>query len=220
MAVSYPYSLAFLADILPISAVTWSEKRSDRLSGQGSGRIWQTELAPPLWTAKVEFDDAVYIRDSERYAARIRKLHGAQESFLLYNPALLYPASDRRGTVLGASVVKIAAIGNDRASVSMSGLPAGYQLTDGDKFSFTYGASPTRYAFHEVSEPVAADGTGTTPIFGIYPHLPAATVAGVDITLARAACLMFISPQSHNPGRANRGLQGGGGFEAIQRRRP
>lgn len=216
--IAYPYSLAFLADILPVSAVTWNIKRGDVLSGQGSGRIWQTQLRPPLWTATIEFDDAVFVREGERIAARIRKLHGAQEAFFLYNPALLYPASDPRGTKLGASAVSIASVGADRASISVSGLPANYVLTDGDKFAFSYGASPTRYAFHELSEPVQANAQGVTPVFGVFPHLPIGVGAGTALNFAKPACLMFIKPESHNPGRAFRSLQGGGGFEVIQRR--
>lgn len=220
MTVTYPYSLAFLAEILPISAVTWSIKRNDRVSGQGSGRVWQAEMAPPLWTAKVELDEAVYIRDAEQIAARIRKLHGAQESFFLYNPALQYPRSDPKGLVLGNRVVTIAAIGSDRASFSLTGLPAGYQLTDGDKMSLTYGASPTSYGFFEVSEPAISNSQGATNVFGIFPHLPAGVAVGARVTLAKPACLVFIQPESHNPGRANRGLQGGAGFDAMQRKRP
>lgn len=217
MTVIYPYSLAWLADILPISSVVWDIKRNDIISGKGSGRIWQTELADPLWIVDIELDDATYTRDAKRYAARIRKLHGAQEAFFLYDPVSQYPASDPNGSVLGAAVVSIASIGADSGSLSLTGLPAGYQLTDGDKFSLTYGV-PTLYAFFEVSEPVVADATGTTPEFGIFPHIEPEIAAGMVVTLARPYCRMIIEPESHRPGRARRTLTEGAGFRAIQQR--
>lgn len=218
MTVTYPYSLEWLADILPISSAVFDIKRNDKISGQGRGRIWQSELADPLWIADIELDDATYTRDAKRYAARIRKLHGAQEAFFLYDPVSQYPASDPNGSILGAAAVSIASIGADSASLSLTGLPAGYQLTDGDKFCLTYGTTPTLYAFFEVSEPVVADAAGTTPEFGIFPHISTGIVAGMAVTLARPYCRMVIEPESHRPGRARRTLTEGAGFRAIQKR--
>ena len=45
--------LSYLSDLLCIDSVTWDVQRNDELSGSGDGRVWQAELAPPLWTADI-----------------------------------------------------------------------------------------------------------------------------------------------------------------------
>ena len=82
MAVSYPYSLPAFADLLKISSIVWDIQRNDELSGSGDGRVWQAELAPPLWTGTVTLAD-MYNAEAKQIAARIRKLHGAQAGFHL-----------------------------------------------------------------------------------------------------------------------------------------
>lgn len=217
MTLTYPYSLAWLSDILPISAVTWSIKRNDTLSGQGYGRIWQTEMAPPLWVADIELDDATFTRDAKRYAARIRALHGAQEAFFLCDPISPWPAADWRGASIAGYTPSILLAGADRSSLALAGLPAGYKLTEGDKFSLSYFVAPQRFGFFEVSEPVVANGLGETPLFSVFPHLPEGPAAGMAVTLVKAACRMIIEPDSHNPGRARRTLTEGARFRVIQK---
>ena len=96
MAIIYPYSLNDFADRLDIGDVEWSIRRNDELSGSGDARIWQAELADPLWTGDVRLT-ASHHHEAKQVAAMIRKLHGAQHSFLLYDPLSKYPQSvDRR----------------------------------------------------------------------------------------------------------------------------
>jgi len=166
MAVSYPYSLPAFADLLKISSIVWDIQRNDELSGSGDGRVWQAELAPPLWTGTVTLSD-MYNAEAKQIAARIRKLHGAQEALFLYDPLSKYPQADPDGTKLGAASVSVAAFGADNASLSLKGLPAGYRLTVGDKMQVGYGG---RYAFLEISETVDASGQGITPVFGVFPQ--------------------------------------------------
>lgn len=92
MAVTYPYPLNDFADLLKISEVEWSVQRNDELSGSGDARIWQAELADPLWTGDVRLASATH-DEAKQIAALIRKLHGAQHSFLLYDPLSKYPQS-------------------------------------------------------------------------------------------------------------------------------
>lgn len=93
-------ALTDLADHLKIASVTWSVQRNDELSGVGDGRIWQAELAPPLWTGDVGID-ALNNADAKQIAARVRGLHGARDAFFLYDPASKYPQADPDGMILG-----------------------------------------------------------------------------------------------------------------------
>ncbi len=90
MAITYPYPVSFLADRLNIESVMWDIKRNDELSGSGDGRVWQAELAPPLWTADVKLNIG---RNAslKQIAALIRKLQGAQEQFFLFDPLSKFP---------------------------------------------------------------------------------------------------------------------------------
>ena len=214
MAISYPYSLPDFADLLKISSVVWDIQRNDELSGSGDGRVWQAELAPPLWTGTVTLAD-MYNAEAKQIAARIRKLHGAQEALFLYDPLSKYPQADPDGTKLGAASVSIAALGADNASMSLKGLPAGYKLTIGDKMQIAYG---DRHAFLELSETAAASGAGVTPVFEVFPHLPPGIAAGLNVALLRPACECVVMPGSHNPGTASGPITTGATFKIIQKK--
>jgi len=215
MAVSYPYSLPAFADLLKISSIVWDIQRNDELSGSGAGRVWQAELPPPPWSGTVTLADT-YNAEAKQIAARIRKLHGAQEALFLYDPLSKYPQADPDGTKFGSAAVSVAALGADNASLSLKGLPVGYRLTVGDKMQVGYGG--TRSAFLEVSETVGADGQGMTPVFGVFPHLPAGFAAGLGVTLLLPACKCLVMPGSHNPGTASGPIATGATFKIIQKK--
>ncbi|RKD61658.1 hypothetical protein [Rhizobium sp. WW_1] len=217
MTVSYPYSLAYFADILRISSVIWDVQRNDQFSGTGDGRVWQAELATPLWIGTVSLikmeNDA-----AKQIAAMIRKLHGAQEAMFIYDPLSKYPQFDPDGSIIGTRVVTIGAVAADLDGLSLRNLPPGYRLTVGDKMQIAYSANPTRYAFLEVSENVVADGQGTTPVFGVFPHVSAGIAANLQVTLVKPACRCVVVPGSHNPGTAAKMHTEGAGFKVIQKK--
>lgn len=217
MTIVYPYSLAAFADKLRITSVIWSIQRNDELSGSGDGRVWQAELAPPLWVADVTLM-AQRNDDAKQVAALIRKLHGAQEAFMLYDPISQYPQADKKGLVLGSSVVTIGAIAGSRRSLSLGGLPAGYVLTLGDKMQIAYGSDPTRFAFLEVSETITANGSGVTGQIEVFPHIPTGVAAGQGVTLKQPACKVIIQPGSHNPGTAQNVMTEGATFKVMQKK--
>ena len=215
--VSYPYPLAFFADQLPIDNITWDIQRNDEMSGSGDGSLWQAELSTPLWVATVAL--TVMPNDLARQiAAKIRKLHGAQEVFRLYDTASLYPQLDPDGAKLGSSAVKIESIPGHRASLSLIGLPANYGFLPGDKFTVTYGSNPTRVGFFEISEAASAGADGSTGLIGVFPHLPPGVNANADVRLIEPYCEMKIMPGTHNPGSASKLFTEGAGFKAIQKR--
>ncbi len=217
MAITFPLATSVLADKLKIKSVVFDIKRNDELSGSGDGRLWQAELAPPLWTAEValrtDFNDA-----AKQIAAIIRKLNGSQEAFFLFDPISKYPQYDPTGSILGASTVTISSIISGRNSLALTGLPAGYRITVGDKMSIAYSSSPTRYAFLEASETITANGSGVTGQIEVFPHVPVGISAAAAVTLKKPACKMILMPGSHNPGTAQMPFTENAGFQAIQRK--
>ncbi len=217
MAFSFPLAITVLSDILRIESVTWDVQRSDELDGSGDGRTWQIELAPPLWMADVKLTLA-YHADAKKVAAIVRKLQGAQHSFLLVDPLSPYPASDPDGSILGSSTVQVNSIGSDRQSLSLKGLPASFVLTPGDKGQITYSSSPSRNYYFEVSEAITANGSGVTAAFEVFPAVPTAIAANAAVTLKKPACKGFIVPGSFNPGSAANVITSGAAFKFMERR--
>ncbi len=217
MTFNLPYPLAQFANLLRIESIVFDLQRNDEISGSGDGRIWQAELAPPLWTAEVTFAHMSNDK-AKQIAALVRKLNGSQESFFLCDPISRFPQYDSDGSKLGSAVVRINSIITARNAFSLGGLPAGYRMTLGDKMAITFGSNPTRYAFLEVSETVVANAQGVTPSFQIYPHLPTgiAVNAVVDLTNPSLKCIMM--PGSFKPGAATVDGTSGGGFKAIQKK--
>lgn len=217
MTVTYPYALADFADRLRITSVVWDVQRNDEFSGTGDGRVWQAELAAPLWIGTVSLitmENDV----AKQIAAKIRKLHGAQEAFFLCDPLSKYPQSDPDGSIIGARAISVNAVSADLDGLSLKGLPAGYQLTTGDKMQIVYGANPVRNAFLEVSEDATADAFGVTPVFGIFPHVSSAIAANMAVILVKPACKCIVMPGSHNPGTATKMHTDGAGFKVIQKK--
>lgn len=218
MAVTYPYALAVLADRLAIESVTWDIRRTDELAGTGDGRIWQADLADPLWTGDVRLALAEH-DDLKQIAALVRKLHGAQESFWLTDPLSPYPQGDPTGATLGAATVQVHSVGSGRHTLRLKGLPAAYGLTLGDKGQIAFSSDPVQNFFFEFSEGIVADGSGVTAEVEVFPHVPAGVAADDAVTLARPACKVFIMPGSHSPGSARGTITEGAGFTVMERRR-
>lgn len=215
MAYTFPLALTVLSDILPIESVIWTDHRNDELSGIGSGRTWQANLADPLWTAEAGLALG-YHADMKEIAAVVRKLQGAKNSFFLVDPTSPYPKSDPTGSILGSSSVTISAIGTDRQAITLAGLPASYVLTRGDKGQVNY-SSPSRTWFFEVSETVTASGGGAAT-FEVYPTVPLLVATSAAVILKKPACKGFIMPGTFKPGTAADMFTRSAGFTFMERR--
>jgi len=212
-----PLPLTRINNVLPIATVEWDIQRNDELSGDGSGDVWQAELADPIWRAVVTLGRGLH-QELKIVAARIRALEGAKQSFLLVDPLSPFPANDPDGSALGSATVSIRAIGN-RYLAQLAGLPANYVLTEGDKMQIVYGTqSAPRYAFVEVSENIAATSSGDADV-KVFPRLPMTLAVGTAVTLKNPACAMIIQPTTHKAGTARRSITDGAGFTALQKKR-
>lgn len=213
---NYPYSLAFLADLLDIESAEFDVQRNDVVSGQGSGRLIPVELAPPLWYADVAIN-MNYFEEAEVIAAKFRRLHGPLGTFLLYDPRKKYPLSDPTGSIIGNREITITAKGADNDTLSFAGFPPGYVLSPGDKFAYPYGASSR--AFMEISDYATASAGGVVNAAPVFPHVPIGTnVSGSTIaTFVKPACVMRLEKDGWLTGRSQGLHTSGQGFRAIQK---
>lgn len=209
--------LSFLSDILCIESVVWDIQRNDELSGTGDGRIWQAELAPPLWIATINVN-VNYHDEIKAIAARIRSLGGAREPFLLSDPLSKAPLFDRDGSIAGSAEPTLESFNNTGYNIAVDGFPAGFKLTWGDKFHIRYGADNDSYSFHEIVGEYTADTTGSFTNVEIFPHIPANITAGMRMYFYKPSAKMIIYPDSFNPGTAAGVFTTGLTFKAIQKR--
>ncbi|HMR51182.1 MAG TPA: hypothetical protein PKA33_01745 [Amaricoccus sp.] len=194
MAVTFPLSVTVFQDTLKVVSVKWSLSEFVITSGVTAGQIVTSEVASPKWSAEIALAPS-YHDDARKVRAMLRRI-GAANPFYLYNPAAPYPRMDPDGSALGSATVTIASISGRQ--MSLTGLPAGYQLKWGDLFSVDYGTAPVRRALFEVNEDITANGAGTTGNFEVTPPPKTGVVAGLAVTLKKPSCKMRLL--SHDAG--------------------
>lgn len=209
--------LSYLSDKLCIETIVWDIQRNDELSGSGDGRVWQAELAPPLWNAEITVNPN-YHQEVKELAASIRALRGSKEAFFLNDPLSLFPASDKQGAITQGLTLTLSDINPDRNLINISGFPSGFKLTVGDKFQVTYATNPERYAFIEISESKTANASGVATSVPIFPELPVGINIGHVLRFSKPACKMIIYPTSFKAGTARDVITSGLTFKAIQQK--
>ncbi|TPM39580.1 hypothetical protein [Mesorhizobium sp. B2-3-4] len=214
MALTFPLSLAAFADLLDVTAVKWWLQDNREYSGMGSGQILEADLAPQLWQGDVTLAEA-YHYEVRKIEARVNAVIRSLGSFYLYDPRTAAPYADRDGAILGASTVQINSL-PDAKSMSLKGLPAGYVLTAGDYLAFDYG-SPSRRAFHEVSEDVTAGGGGTTGAFEVSPFIRPGAAVNQTVTLIKPAMKCKIKPGSFSVGSTGNAVTSQISFSVVQK---
>jgi len=95
----------------------------------------------------------------------------------------------------------IRTISSDWKDVKLEGLFNANLLSVGDFFSFEYGSSPTRYAFHQVTQPATVGGLGRTDTFEVVPPLRSGAVTTTQVKLIDPTLKAIIEPGSVNEGR-------------------
>ncbi|KAB2701311.1 hypothetical protein [Brucella lupini] len=215
MALTFPLSLAAFADKLQIETVKWRLAFQQETTGLGSGEVITADLAPPRWEGDVTLGP-MYHDDAAAIQALIESLGGALSSFYLYAPQKAYPVKDPTGSIMGSSAPVIASVGANNKSLSVSGLPAAYQLSVGDLFAFSYGENPVRRNMHRLVEGVTATGGGTTSVFEVAPPFRPGVTAGLALTFIKPAIKVKILPGSFDEGTAQGLITQGMAFSVYQ----
>jgi hypothetical protein len=210
MALTFPLSQATLGDILPVQIVNWSLRTFQELSTAGDGEFQAKDLAPPLWMGGVTLRPLLHTQ-ARGMMAKLRALDGSINSFYLANPLGWYPAADPGGLIYGASTPQIATINANRKELTISGLPANYELTEGDFFTVAY-AGGLRTAMFQIVNSVTASGAGLTPSVEVRPHISTGIVTTLPVNFAKPAAKVKIVPGTlddsmHNANRTRISFQ-------------
>ena len=189
----YPYPLSYFCDRLRIEKTTLTLRRRDEHSGGGDGRTWSAELSPPLWAGVLSL--AVQTVDQAyELEALIDGLDGSRGSFLFADPGYRGPRSGRASD-LNSAIVRT--IRSDRTGISLAGLPEGFVLSTGDRFSVQYLGD--RYYFGRFQEGGTVGAAGTLGVRPIRPYLPMSIAPGAAIELIRPVFKAGVEPRGYAP---------------------
>lgn len=215
MAYSFPLTVAQFMAVLPISAMTFDLPEAVEISETGGGEILTADLGTRLWNGEITLGDMTADEAAE-VMARLDVLRRAGGSFMCHDVARPFPRVDVTGASLaGASPTLLSVAGSTR-EISLSGLPANFQLRRYDYLGFSYGTNPVRHALHRIAAPVTANGVGTTGLFEVSPNIRPGWVSGAAVSLSKPSCKAIIVPGSVNPGRRKSTMTTGASFRFIQ----
>lgn len=178
----------------------------------------RSATAGRFWTGSISL--VPHYPDEQREIVSI--IHALQEVDAYFNvldPKRKFPRLDPGGSELGAANPTLASVSADGRTVGLAGLPATYKLRPGDRFSFSYAASPIRIAYHEVLTSHAAGAGGGISGISVMPAVRPGWAAGAAVTLVRPACRAMMVPGSVRPGTragGNPGIEQGFSFDWVQ----
>lgn len=213
MALTFPLPIFFAG--LPITKADFDLNDAVEISQTGGGEILSADLGSRLWTGTATLR-RMYHREAEKHKATLNLLRRPGRSFMVFNPAIPGPASDPTGSYLSAVAPVIDTLATNNRELTIGGLPNGFFLDAGDMLAFSYSASPTRYALHQIAVGSSVDATGKTGLIEVSPNIRAGAAVGSPITLYQPACKAVLVPGSVTPGTARNLFTEGVSFQFIQ----
>lgn len=186
MALSFPYLLTYLSDVLKHGSFTPELRRNDEMSGSGDGRIWAASLSRPIWVASSPLS-RVSTAEAREISAKLYALEGPNKTFRFAPPSYEGPANGATG--LGS--VTVDSISADRTRVALTGFPANFELVVGDYLSISYGGG--KQYFGMVAEGDFQEGVQRT----VVPPLPFGVGVGNTVQLAKPFMIAVV--QSFQP---------------------
>ncbi len=190
-------------------------RRFNRTAG---GLVIGSERGARLWQGSIQMIPLGH-RDASFLDARMSLLTGSGMSFLIYDGRVAYPKADLDGSILGAATPVLNTVNANMNDITISGLPAGYVISNGDMIGYTYGSSPVRRALHKVAVGgSAANGSGVSPTLQVTPPIRPGYVAGATlVTLIKPAIAAQVVPGSYVPPNYQPGvISTPGSFDFIQ----
>ncbi len=213
MALTWPLPLSEFFEGLPVSRITFRLGNANTFSETGGGDVIPHQRGPRLWQGRIVLDKDYY-PEIAAIEARLALLEEPGASLLLWDIRQPSPFADPGKAILGAAAPVIAALNANNRELDISGLPAGYVISRGDFLGFTYGANPTRYAFHRVAAGAVADGAGLASGIEVRPFIRPGAALGAAVTLGDPVLKAVITSAQYGEGRS--GVTDGPSFEWRQ----
>lgn len=220
-----------------IARVQFEPERVDYSAPEASGRQGGVQAGWPMWLATYELD-RVDPDSADQWRAFIARLRGKQRLFLGTDPTRPYPRSAPGGFAgmnrAGGGAFPGSALtwaqnidGDGNAAVALTGLPANFALSIGDRIGWKWDAagSPAatydRRALARVVVGAAASGAGAVTVTVEPPIDTLVVPAGAIAHLDNAACLMRQVPDRSSIGSIGTGgALSGATLVAMQDLRP
>lgn len=161
------------------------------------------DFGTPLWQAKFE-SHSLRPNELDTWRAKFKVLGGSLQLFAACPMSRCYPIAYPKGNGMpDVSAVKVATLGDDNCSLTVTGLAAGYKATVGDYIQI----GTKLYQLVDLS-------TG----FEVRPHLATGTAVGNVVTLIRPSVPMMIIPGSLSTVADRSTGRGTISFQAIESR--
>ena len=191
---------------------------NDQASTAGDNTTIVKSMADPVWTGHGA-SKWLTANELRYWRGRMAGLDNGRKMFLGYDSTACYPALYPKGSwPTGADfngIAAVKAIGEDGVSVSLSGLPPGFEGSIGDMASAAYGADdPQALVLWRLVENFTADGIGETDLFEVRGAIPLDLAVGDVVALKRPSCHMILQPGSVK--FPQEGRNGSFTFDAIQ----
>lgn len=215
MALTYPLNVNQFFDDLNIRSGKFTLSESNQNNINGGGHILTASLGSRLWMGEATLVPAKH-QELLVFEARIELLLEPGASFIAYDKRVTYPKSDPTGSILGASTPTLSVVNANNVDVTIAGLPAGYVLTQGDMFDFTYLSSPTRRALHRIVAGATATGGGLATV-QVVPAIRAGFTIGAAVGFVKPNMKAKIIPGSYGYSEGGVGrLSSGASFQFMQ----
>lgn len=178
--------------------------------GEVIGASWGARL----WRFSVSLA-AMAADDLDVLAGRLSLLADGGRTFLAVPPYRAAPIADPDGRFIAGSSPQIATLPSGGTSLTLSGLPAGYQLTAGDFLSFERSV-PARYELHRLVTGGTANTAGFSPVLQVVPALRPGVTVGAAVKLVNPVMRGRIVPGSLRMAARDLAIGAGPSFEVIQ----
>lgn len=213
MALAWPLAVDEFFAGLPIQKISFRLGRAQTQSETGGGELIQHGMGTRLWRGSVVLD-----KETHAYwaavEARLALLEQPGASLLLWDTRMTGTLQDPGLTILGAATPVIDALAGNNRELDISGLPSNYEISRGDLLGFTYGANPTRYAYHRVVTGDRANLAGVARNIEVIPYIRPGAQIGAAVTLGTPVLKAIIPSAEYGESRAT--LSEGGSFQWVQ----
>jgi hypothetical protein len=209
MALSFPLNLSDFLETFKIAGLTIRLGEALIVNRTGGGELIRSDYGSRLWEGSITIASQ---RNAtiEDVMSLVYRLQDGNGSFMIHpihkqGPAalsalgewfLLRGVVNARGIWIDSETAQINSLPVNARTITLKGLDPGFVITRGDFLSFTYLSSPTRHAFHQAVESVAANSSGVTGPFEVMPPIRPGAAVDAVVRLHRPQLKAIMVPGS------------------------